>query len=302
MFPAFNSFASRPFASIVQIYGILNPRNAFCPCSKTSSTCDCDDCGGSGGGGSRINSSIDISFVQFAIKSILNVNSLNQEELLNVINQLVKKQLTYANYSNILNNIDMTTILNDPYFFFIYYSYTITDYQYIQLQLQVSFENLQKQYLITLNDIQKQQSNFYHGDNVDLSINTHIKIEYLLYMQYYGLPHNGIFLPSILERIKYGIINKDNYHFFAPTNEIISNVLNQYTESYDITIQTNNNNIGIGTTMLINTTSSIINGVSQLTTTIQSNIPYNDITITYPTSNLINLNTFTNKDITITIL
>lgn len=301
MFPAFNSFAARPFASIVQVYGILNPRNAHCPCVKTSSACGCDDCG-EGGGGGKINSTIDISFVQFAIRSILNVSTMNIQQLLDVINQLVQKQLSYKNYANILNTVDVTTILNDPYFFFIFYSYTITDYQYIQLQLEISLQNLQKQYIADMTRINEQIAEFYKGMNVDVSINAAIRIEYLQYMQYYGLPQNGIFLPSILERIKYGIINEHNYHFFTPTNEVILNTLNNYTETYQVTIQNNTNNVGIGSTTIINSTSSIVNGVAQLSTSIQSNIPFNDITITYPTTNLVNLNTFTNKDIVITIL
>jgi hypothetical protein len=122
MFPAFSSFAARPFASIVQVYGILNPKAISCPCNPKDVCLDGCGCSGSGSGsgGGTINSTIDIEFVQFAIRSILNVKTMTLCQLQDIINAIVQKQLTYPNYSNILNNVSAATILNDPYFFFIF--------------------------------------------------------------------------------------------------------------------------------------------------------------------------------------
>jgi hypothetical protein len=296
MFPAFSSYAARPFASIVQIYGALNPHSVATPCNpKDICTCLTGTGGAklgsnSSGGGNVtltgdqkiITSTIDISFVQFAISSILNVKSLTITQLDNIIQQIVQKQLTYANYSSILNSISTATVLNDPYFFFIFYSYTIADYQYVQLQLKMNLENLQNKYIIAMTTHANMSGTTYNTQNVGLTINTGIKMEYIYYIQYYGLPSDGIFFPTILERIKYGIINETNYHFFTPGSDLWTNTgLNQ---TINITI---NDCVGIGTT-------STIVGIG--TTTLSGNgfVGHPPIRI--------ELNTFDNKDIEILIL
>ena len=286
MFPAFSSFAARPFASIVQVYGILNPRTIFCSCNPKDDCMGgcCSEKTGTGTGTGSINSSIDISFVQFAIKSILNVSTLTEVELLKIIEQLVQKQLTYANYTNILSTVDVTTILNDPYFFFIFYSYTITDYQYVQLQLKLNYANLQQRYI----DLIKEKNPIGYGitaiTDVGVNVNTQIRLEYLYYMQFYGLPKDGLFLPSILERIKYGIINSTNYHFFTPSNEMVTQYITEVTKqtSVDINIHNNGDNT-INISASLNTTTST------------------DPTVAL-TQNMITLASFNNNEITIVIM
>ena len=177
MFPAFGAYAARPFASIVQVYGILNPKTVSCPCNPKDICNDSCGCSGEGNGNGTIKSSIDISFVQYAIKSILNIKDLDTAQLLDIIQKIVQKQLTYADYSSILDTVSVDTILNDPYFFFIFYSYSIVDYQYVQLQLKIQYYNLEQQYINMMKEHEELYGTHYTINNVGLNVNTSIKMD-----------------------------------------------------------------------------------------------------------------------------
>ena len=187
----------------------------------------------SGSGG--FNSKMDIHFVKFALRALLNVKCTKSRELLEIINKIVKRQLAYVTSVCDVKSISLDTIINDPYFYLVYYSYTIADYQYVHLQLKRSLNMAIQKNIDLINERCYNDQRFSIRNHVGLQMNAQIKMEYLKYIKYYGIPSDGLFLPSILERIKYGLINEENYKFFDPNEDNLSEHLSDNESCSNIT-------------------------------------------------------------------
>jgi hypothetical protein len=186
--------------------------------------------------GNSINMNIDVAFVKFALESILEIKRYKKHKIKHIIDELIKRQLKYHDYYDRIKIITISVIMKDPYFFLIHYSYMICDYQYIQITLKSALEKAQKDYIELLKKKKADEAKlgFETSSNIGINLNTSIKIEYLYYIKYYGFPKDRIFLPSILERIKYGIINNDNYIIFNPYDDNLSHLLlDELTDSSD---------------------------------------------------------------------
>jgi len=180
--------------------------------------------GGGGGGGRGGLASRYINYMAAIIALIINVRNTSIEDLQTALTTLVGFQQLLGNFYSIAvdptaNNYD--TILYqithlDAFIYFLFFAYNLCDYQIIQYELTTAINNSQKRYLNLLNAKADTNQGYSQTKAVNLTINTGIKNEYLNYLQFYGLPNKGLFIPSILERIRLGIININNYQLFDP--------------------------------------------------------------------------------------
>ena len=180
------------------------------------------------GNNQQVTTSIDLNFIKFAIESILEIKKYDIHQIKHIIDELIKRQLKYSNYYDKLDEICINVILKDPFFFLIHYSYLICDLQYVQIILKRSLESaiqtnidlIKKQH-----EEQKALTGYRATNEIGIKLDASIKSEYIYYVAFYGFPPDRIFLPSILERIKYGIINEENYKLFNPYNDNLSHLI-----------------------------------------------------------------------------
>ena len=93
----------------------------------------------------------------------------------------------------------------DPFIYILYFAYSLCDYQIIQYELITSVNNSQQNYLNLLKAKITNASTFNNQLSVNLSINTGIKLEYLNYIRYYGIPKKGYFIPTFFLELSSGI-------------------------------------------------------------------------------------------------
>ena len=164
------------------------------------------------------------SYMASIINLILNVRNTSLTDLQTALTTLVGfQQLLGDFYSKsvdpTINNYNTVyyQIMNyDPFIYFLFFAYNLCDYQIIQYELTAAVNNCQQRYINLLQAKPSTNQGYTQSEIVSLSINTSIKNEYLNYIQFYGLPNKGLFIPSILERIRLGIINASNYKSFDP--------------------------------------------------------------------------------------
>jgi hypothetical protein len=154
----------------------------------------------------------------------LNIRNTSQTDLQGILTTLVGYQKLLSQYYSVavdptINNYDTVyyQIKNyDPFLYFIFFAYNLCDYQIIQYELITSLNNSQQRYANLLNATTNNGVSFNNKMSINLSINTGIKLEYLNYIRYYGIPNKGYFIPSILERIRLEVITDQNYTQFNP--------------------------------------------------------------------------------------
>lgn len=230
---------------------------------------------GLGGGGGNLSSRY-ITYIADVVYIILNVRNTPLEDLREILGTLVSYQELLAgyydaavdpiniNYDNVVYQLTNT----DPFLYFLFFAYNLCDYQIIQYEMITTLNNSQKRYMDLLNAKASNSPSFNNTSSVNLLINTSIKNEYLKYIVWYGVPKKGYFIPSILERIRVGVINIDNYLQFNPMNMNLVETATQAQEWVDMgainpivgtveTITTTvNDNTGTTTTTIIDTDDS----------------------------------------------
>jgi hypothetical protein len=212
-----NSFASRGFNNAVPSFGtrfISGSRNNSNITSTESKPATSSN---------NLNSRYIDKMAQI-IKIILNVRNTSLVDLQGILTTLVGYQQLLGQYYSIA--VDPTNdnyakiyyqMTNyDPFIYILYFAYSLCDYQIIQYELITSVNNSQQNYLNLLKAKITNASTFNNQLSVNLSINTGIKLEYLNYIRYYGIPKKGYFIPSILERIRLQVITDQNYTNFNP--------------------------------------------------------------------------------------
>lgn len=230
------SFGQRVFNTRSTSVGTNNA--AGCDAAGIFGSSDGASGGGGGGGGGRGGGGIVSRYINYMasiISLILNVRDTSMEDLQTALTSLVGYQQLLGSFYSVAvdptaNNYDTIfyQISNyDPFIYFLFFAYNLCDYQIIQYELITALNNSQKRYINLLSEKAENKQSYSQQNIVNLAINAGIKNEYLKYLQFYGLPNKGIFIPSILERIRLGIINETNYTSFDP---MILNIVDPTTQ------------------------------------------------------------------------
>jgi hypothetical protein len=209
-----------------------------------------------------------INYIADIINIILNVRNTSQTDLQGILTTLVGYQQLLSDYYSVavdptINNYDTVYYqirYNDPFIYFLFFAYNLCDYQIIQYELITSVNNSNQRYANLLNATKNNGYSFNNQMSINLSINTGIKLEYLSYIKYYGLPNKGYFIPSILERIRLQVITDQNYTQFNPmTLNLLDPVYQEWVNPTAI-------NPVLGTNETVTTTTDTVTG--KTTTTI----------------------------------
>jgi len=157
---------------------------------------------------------------------IANIRTTSLTELQGILTTLVGYQQALPNFYKIAvdpTNPDNVKLIyqqmtkNDPFLYLLFFAYNLCDYQIIQYELITSLNNSRQNYANLINAQNKNNNTQFNNQMaINLSINTGIKLEYLNYIRYYGIPAKGYFIPSILERIRLMVITDQNYTQFNP--------------------------------------------------------------------------------------
>jgi hypothetical protein len=210
------------------------------------------------------------------IALIANIRTTPLAELQGILTKLVGYQQALPNFYKIAvdptNSENVKLIYqqmtkNDPFLYLLFFAYNLCDYQIIQYELIISLNNSRQNYANLLNAQQStNNTKFSNQLAINLTINTGIKLEYLNYIKFYGIPAKGYFIPSILERIRLMVITDQNYTQFNPmTINIADPVYQEWVNPASIvpvlgtneTVTTTTDNVtGKTTTTIINTNDS----------------------------------------------
>lgn len=209
-----------------------------------------------------------LNYIADIVNIILNIRNTSQTDLQGILTTLVGYQKLLSQYYSVavdptINNYDTVyyQIKNyDPFLYFIFFAYNLCDYQIIQYELITSLNNSQQRYANLLNATTNNGVSFNNKMSINLSINTGIKLEYLNYIRYYGIPNKGYFIPSILERIRLQVITDQNYTQFNPMT------LNLLDPVYQEWVNPTSINPVLGTNETVTTTTDAVTG--KTTTTI----------------------------------
>jgi len=209
-----------------------------------------------------------LNYIADIVNIILNIRNTSQTDLQGILTTLVGYQKLLSQYYSVavdptINNYDTVyyQIKNyDPFLYFIFFAYNLCDYQIIQYELITSLNNSQQRYANLLNATTNNGVSFNNKMSINLSINTGIKLEYLNYIRYYGIPNKGYFIPSILERIRLEVITDQNYTQFNPMT------LNLLDPVYQEWVNPTSINPVLGTNETVTTTTDTVTG--KTTTTI----------------------------------
>jgi len=151
-----------------------------------------------------------------AVEVIRDYKTLTNEQLTNYISILVSREMSYTDYQLKLSDITKDRVKNDPYFYIMNEAYHIANIEYKNRLFLQDINNLHERIITLTNNQNLCHTRLIADEEIIHHFNVTLNLDYFNYIRYYGVPTDGIFSPSILERIRLNLINDDNYMYFFP--------------------------------------------------------------------------------------